>query len=114
MISEPVTRNLVVPQGVDYPIRMRYLANGVPVNLSGATITGALRKTVDGPDIITFNSANGNVYLDGNNYFGINLVAEETSGIEPTKYLYNIRVVLSGGDTTRALEGTITLTPEIG
>lgn len=115
MIAEPVEKNYTVPQGADFPIRMRYLVSNVPVNLSGATIRGAIRKhPSDATATINFTSANSNVYLDvATGYFGINLVASATTAIEPTKYYYDIEVVLPSGDVTRAMQGIITLTPEI-
>lgn len=116
MIAEPVEKNYTVPQGADFPIRMRYLqSNGTPVNLSGATIRGALRKhPSDVSATINFTSANSNIYLDiASGYFGINFVASATTQIEPTKYYYDIEVVLPSGDVTRAMQGIITLTPEI-
>lgn len=115
MIADPVQRNFTVPQGADYPIRIRYLADGTPVNLTGATVRGALRKHPSDPSaIINFTNANNNIYLDiPTGYFGINFVASATSAIEATKYYYDIEVVLPNGDVTRAMQGFITLTPEI-
>ena len=111
MIAEPVTKNFTVPKGVDYPIKLRYLVNDVAVNLSGAVVTGAMWKhnNIDNPSIV-FNSSNNNIYLDGDNYFGILLKAAQTSSLEATTYKYDIKIVLSG-DTTRAIQGVITLTP---
>ena len=114
MIAEPIVRNYTVPQGADYPIRMRYLVNGTPVDLAGATIRGAMKKTFGSAAVITFTIANSKAYLDvPTGYFGINLVAADTSAIEATKYVYDIEVVLPSGDVTRAMQGEITLTPEV-
>lgn len=116
MIAEPVEKNFTVPQGADYPIRLRYLvSDGTPVNLSGSIIRGAIRKhPSDAAAVINFTAANNNVFLDTvTGYFGIDFVAAATSAIEPTKYYYDIEVVRPSGDVTRAMQGIITLTPEI-
>lgn len=115
MIAEPVTRNYVVPQGADYPIRLRYKVDNVVVNLTGATIRGQLRKTHSSPEAaLVCTLANGKAYLDiATGLFGITLIGTDTSTLEPTTYVYDIEVLLPNGDITRAIQGKITLTPEV-
>ena len=115
MIAEPITRDYVVPQGADHPIRMRYVVNNVPVDLTGATIRGALKKTHTSVlASLSCTTGNGKAYLDvATGWFGINLIAADTSALEATSYVYDIEVVLPSGDVTRAMQGKITLTPEV-
>ena len=115
MIAEPVTRDYVVPQGADYPIRLRYVVDSVIVDLSGATVRGQLRKTHSSPTAsLTCTIANGKAYLNTvTGYFGIDLTAADTAALEPTTYVYDIEIELPGGDVTRAIQGKITLTPEV-
>ena len=48
MIAEPVKKDFVAPQGVTYPIKMRYLdASDVVIDLTGADIHAQLRKQYD-------------------------------------------------------------------
>lgn len=115
MIAEPVKKDFVVPQGVTYPIKMRYLdANDTIINLSGATIQAQLRKQYDqsSPDI-DCTIANGKAFLDSENYFGFTLSPSDTSDLAATTYFYDLIVTKPDGDVTRAMEGTISITPEV-
>lgn len=115
MIAEPVTRDYVVPQGADYPIRMAYVVNNATVNLTGATVRGALKKNHTSTTVsLSCTIANGKAYLNtATGYFGITLNAADTSALEATSYVYDIELILPNGDVTRALQGKITLTPEV-
>lgn len=114
MIAEPVTRNFTVPQGATYPVRMRYLYNGAPVNVTGAIVRAQLRTHPSASTaIIDCTMANGKAYLDvATGYFGFDLIPSDTTPIAATTYYYDLEIVI-GIDVTRALQGTITLTPEI-
>lgn len=114
MIAEPVTRNFTVPQGATYPVRMRYLVNGTPVNITGATVRAQLRTHPSATTAtIDCTIANGKAYLDaGTGYFGFDLLPSDTTPIAATTYYYDLELVI-GIDVTRALQGTITLTPEV-
>jgi hypothetical protein len=114
MIAEPVTRNWIVPQGTTYPIRMRYLINETPVNLTGASVRAQLRThpTATTPTI-DCTLANGKAFLDtATGYFGFDLLPADTNAIAATNYSYDIVVTLSG-DVTRTMQGIITLTPQV-
>lgn len=94
---------------------MRYLISDIPVDLTGATIRGQLKKThTQAAADLDCTIANSKAYLDeGTGYFGLDLIAADTAALEPTTYLYDIEVVLPSGDVTRAMQGKITLTPEV-
>ena len=115
MIAEPVKRDFTIPQGVTYPIKMRWLdSNNAPINLSGATIRAQLRKQFEETTpTLDCTLANGKAFLEQNTwYFGFTLLPEDTAAIEPTTYFYDILVTLAG-DVTRAIQGTISLTPRV-
>lgn len=93
---------------------MRYVLNGTPLDLSGATIRGAIKRTFGAENAISFTTANGKAFLDvPTGFFGLNVKADDTTPLEATSYVYDIEVVLPSGDTTRAMQGKITLTPEV-
>jgi hypothetical protein len=115
MIAEPVKKDFVVPQGVTYPIKMRYLdANDVVIDLTGADIHAQLRKQYDQAVAdIDCTIANGKAFLDVDNYFGFTLSPADTSAVAATTYFYDLIVTTTSGDVTRAMEGTISITPEV-
>jgi len=47
------------------------------------------------------------------NYFGFTLSPADTSAISATTYFYDLIVTTTSGDVTRAMEGTISITPEV-
>jgi hypothetical protein len=114
MIAEPVSKNFTVPQGATYPIRMRWLINNVPVNLTGATVRAQLRREFDAPSAaLDCTLANGKAFLDtSTNFFGFDLLPADTNALEATSYFFDVVVTLSG-DVTRAMQGIITLTPQV-
>lgn len=116
MIADPITRDFVVPQGVTYPIRMRWTdSGGTPISLSGASVRAQLRLSYTSTAaVIDCTIANGKAYLDGTDwYFGFDLLPEDTSDLEATTYVYDLVVTTAGGDVTRAMQGKISLTPSV-
>jgi hypothetical protein len=116
MIAEPVKKDFVVPQGVTYPIKMRWLdSTNTPISLAGATIRAQLRREADSSVVaIDCTLANGKAFLDTTDwYFGFTLLPADTAAIESTTYVYDIVVTTLDGDVTRAMQGTISLTPRI-
>lgn len=116
MIAEPVKKDFTVPQGVTYPIKMRYLdASNTPINLSGATIRAQLRRQFEETTpAIDCTLANGKAFLEQNTWiFGFTLLPADTIALEPTTYFFDILVTKVGGDITRAMEGKISLTPRV-
>jgi hypothetical protein len=116
MIAEPVKRDFIIPQGVTYPIKMRYLdSSNNPINLSGATIRAQLRKQFEETvPAIDCTLANGKAFLEQDTWiFGFTLLPADTIAIEPTTYFFDILVTKVGGDITRAMEGRISLTPRV-
>lgn len=114
MIAEPIVKDWIVPQGTSFPIRMRYMVDGGPLDLSGATIRGSLKKAFNSQPSITCTLGNDKAFLDtATGFFGLNIEPDDTSALEATIYHYDIEVVLPSGDTTRAMQGKITLTPEV-
>lgn len=116
MIADPVKRDFVIPQGVTYPIKMRYLDSaGDPIDLTGATVRAQLREQItDTSAAIDCTIANGKAFLtSGTWYFGFTLDPDDTLALDATAYFYDLIVTKSDGDVTRALQGKITLTPAV-
>lgn len=116
MIAEPVIRNFIVPQGVSYPVRMRWLsAPGVPVDLTGCEVRAQLRRAFsDAVPAVSCTMENGSAVLDvATGFFGFDLHPAVTSAIPATKYFYDLDVRAPSGQVTRAMQGAITLTPEV-
>ena len=116
MIAEPITKDYTVPQGVTYPIKMRWLDDtGTAIALTGASVRAQLRLSYDSPTVvIDCTIANGKAILEPSGwYFGFTLQAADTNLIDATSYVYDLVVTTAGGDVTRAMQGKISLTPSV-
>lgn len=115
MIAVPVKRDFVVPQGTTYPVKLRYLdSESSVVDLTGASVRAQLRKsfTQETPDL-DCTIANSKAFVDVDNYFGFNLLPADTNALEATTYFYDIVLTQASGDVTRAMEGTISISPGV-
>jgi hypothetical protein len=115
LIAEPVTKHFTVPQGADFPIRTKYTIDNVVLDITGATVRGAIKKSHNTTSVVlSFTQANANVYLNAaTGFFGIDFKSAATSAIPAGVYVYDIELVLASGEVTRVLQGNITLTPEV-
>lgn len=103
------TYNLQIPQGTTYTKTFRWLADNVPVNLTGATARMQIRRrkisqTVD------FEATTENGKLSINPIAGeivLTIPAADTDLLLARKGVFDIEVVDSAGEVTRLLEGTV-------
>lgn len=128
MKALPTVLNLTVPQGTNYPVRLRWqncayatrVVDGVIVNattgapvpagdliaedLSGCVIRGAMRKKHTDPiPQIGFTAAGNNVFFDpATQIFGIDFLPSDTSPLKATDREYEVsddgRVILRASD----------------
>jgi len=115
MISEPKKKDLTVPQGATYPVRLRYLDSlGAPIDISSATVRAQLsNQFYEGAPDITLTTENGKAFVEAEGWFGFTLLPADTEALEATVYYYDLVITTSDGDVTRALEGQITITPGV-
>jgi len=100
-----VYSNLTVDQGSDITYTIDVTdSNGDPVNLSGYTVAGQIRKSYASLTAVDFtatvtNTSTGEVT--------INLTSTQTNDMKAGRYLYDVEMTSSGGTVTRILEGQI-------
>jgi len=107
-----VTSNLVIDQGSDFNIVLRYLDDeGTAVDLTGYQARSKMRRSYYSANATTFgvsitDPANGNVT--------ITLDSNTTANLKAGRYVYDVEVVANATYTvTRIVEGTITVMPEV-
>lgn len=91
--------------------------NGVPIDLTGATIVMSVRRNVASPVLFTKSVGSGiTVASPTSGAMAIHLLSADTSVLpnESFAYIYDIRVTTSGGDTWCVAEGTFQLNPVVG
>lgn len=103
--------NLVIDQGTDYSTVVNVTNDdGTPVNLTGYTGRGQIRKHYTSTNAVSFavsvsNTEGGQLTLA--------LTAPQTSNMAAGRYVYDVEVVSSANIVSRIVEGIVTLTPEV-
>ena len=103
--------NLVIDQGTDYSTVVNVTDDdGYPINLTGYTGRGQIRKHYTSSNAVSFavsvsNTEGGQLTLA--------LTATQTSKMVAGRYVYDVEVVSSANIVSRIVEGIVTLTPEV-
>ena len=103
--------NLTVDQGSSFESTIDITDNeNNPVNLTGYTFMGQIRKTYASTTSVSFTITSISPTSGS-----INLVlsAEQTSGIKAGRYLYDVEIISSTNIVTRVIEGQIEVTPRV-
>lgn len=107
-----VTSNLVIDQGSDFNVVLRYLDDaGVPVDLTGCQARAKMRRSYYSANATTISTnisdaVNGNVTLS--------LIANVTANLKIGRHVYDVEIVQNTTySVTRIVEGIITVMPEV-
>jgi hypothetical protein len=99
--------NLVIDQGSDFKLKLSFKTNEEVRDLTGYSIRGYARKTINGPTNFQFATSVVNT-----NTFLLTVLATVSDTIEPGIYLYDIELY-NATQIERVLEGKITVTPGV-
>lgn len=104
--------DIFVDQGTDFTLQLSVVDTaGSAKDLTGATITAQARKDY------TSSSATASFTTAITNAVGgictISLTAATTAGIKAGRYMYDVNVVDNTSTTIRAVEGMMTIRPEV-
>ena len=104
--------NLYIDQGTDFNVTVDVTnIDGSVLNLSNYTAVSQIRKTYGSSTVsATFAStsiaaAQGQVTLT--------LTDTQTAGLTAGRYVYDLNITSSAGQTTRVVEGQVVLTPGV-
>lgn len=102
---------LDIDQGSDF-VAFIELENddGTPMNLTGISVYSQFRKSYQSVTGYSFVASVDNA-LTGK--IKLSLLGSVSSGIKPGRYLYDIELLSTAGNKTRAVEGIVTINPEI-
>jgi hypothetical protein len=103
-------QNLYVDQGATFTETIQLLDDeGLPLNLSGYTGSGKMRKHYTSSNV----AANIAVSVfDTTGTLKLDMTANVTGAIASGRYVYDVEIVNVDG-TIRALEGIVTVTPQV-
>lgn len=105
-MPESAKLNILIKTGADFDLPFTiYDNNGVPLNLTGATVEGKLREYAGASDYFNFVCSHNN--LGGR--ITIKMGHETTSKIPFAHGVYNVKVTLSNGTISIPLSGNVTV-----
>lgn len=100
--------NFLIDQGTSFATTINLNDDdGNPLDLSGYSIAGQMRKAYSSQNYIPFVA---NLQLGELN---LGLSANTTTALSPGRYVYDVELTDTNGLITRLLEGVITVTPEV-
>ena len=85
-------------------------SDGLPLNLTGYSVTSYIRKSYASSTHIDFNAT---IYSTTAGQVRISLTDENTTDVKPGRYMYDIEIQNSAGERLRVSEGIIIFTPQI-
>ena len=101
--------NIVIDQGSTFVLVFEMTdEDKIPVNLTGVTANGAMRKYYTTSNLINFStSTNGQLGT-----ISLQLTANQTNALVPGRYVYDVELN-NNGVISRVVEGYVTVTPRV-
>lgn len=108
-----ITQNLLMEQGTDFQAVIKLYSDPLtPLDLTGYTASSQMRRSYDSVSATATLTVNIPIPTNGELY--LTLADSSTSVIKYGRYLYDVLITqTSTGTKTRAVEGIITVTPNI-
>ena len=105
-----IKANLFVDQGATFATKLVLNdADGVPVDLTGYTASGQIRKHYTSSNATSFTvsltASTGSVVLS--------LSANATANLISGRYVYDVEMVDTSGNVSRIIEGIVTVSPNV-
>lgn len=106
---------LTIYQGATYRKRFRWLAAGVPVDLTGCTARMQVREEVESTTaLLTLTTADGGIVLGGDQgTIDLEISDENTAAIAWEGGVWDLEIAHPGGDVTRLLMGSVSVSKEV-
>lgn len=102
-------QNIVIDQGSTFSLSFELTnVDGSAKNLEGYTVTSQLRKSYHTNTYTSFTTTS----VDATGEITIALTATQTGALKAGRYVYDVEIT-SSTETLRALEGIVSVTPEV-
>tara|TARA_Y100000004_G_scaffold181430_1_gene227102 strand:+ start:338 stop:670 length:333 start_codon:yes stop_codon:yes gene_type:complete len=103
--------NLYIDQGTDFNVTIDVTnTDGSVLNLSNYTAESQIRKTY-GSSTVSATFATSIAAAQGQ--VTLTLTDTQTAGLTAGRYVYDLNITSSAGQTTRVVEGQVVLTPGV-
>ncbi len=102
--------NLFIDQGSDFGFTIDLSAGPSPVDLTGYSPRGQIRKSYTSLSAIDFS-----ITIDDSDTLSASLTAAQTGALKPGRYVYDIEILSDDATpiVTRVVEGQIDVTPRV-
>lgn len=109
------TLNLTFPQGATWSLSLTWNDDGGdPINLTGYTAAMQVRKSYDATTPVVSVSSGSGITLGGvAGTIDVRIASSATDDVKAGRYVYDLELTSGGGEVTRLVEGTLTVTPEV-
>ena len=104
--------NLTIDQGSSFSVDIDVSdADGDPLNLSGYSANGHMRKTYSSS---TFTDLNAEIFNEPNGVVRISLTPAQSNAIKAGRYVYDVEITKTAtSEVTRVVEGQVDVTPGV-
>jgi hypothetical protein len=104
--------NLYVDQGSSYDATLQITdLDEQALDLTGHSAISQIRKTYTSNTKVDFTVSIGSIPSNGE--IRLQLSDSQTSSFKMGKYVYDVRITNSNGESTRVLEGNLTINPSV-
>ena len=106
-----IIANIFIDQGTDFSITVDVTdTSGGALNMSGYSAAAQIRKTYGSSSVSsTFSTS----IAEATGQVTLSLTDTQTTALESGRYVYDLNVTSSGGQTTRVVEGQAIVTPGV-
>ena len=88
--------------------------NGVPLNLTGASVLMQLKKSgSDDVSAFEFSTANGRIFITNPTTTGFFTINETVINIIPREYVYDMQITLASGKVVTPIGGKFTIESDV-
>jgi len=106
-----IIANIYIDQGTDFSITVDVTnADGTALNLNGYSAAAQMRKTYTSS---TVSAEFATSLVEASGQVTLSLTDSQTSALSPGRYLYDLNITSSGGNTSRVVEGQAIVTPGV-
>ena len=103
--------DITIDQGSDFISTVSIVnAEGSPVDISGYSFRGQIRKSYSSTTKVDFNIVSGNP-TSGD--IILSLTAETTKLMKDGRYVYDVELIASSGSVNRVIEGQVYINPGV-
>lgn len=111
----PAKRNWKIFQGATFRKLQRWRAGGFAVDFTGCTARMQVRSEVESPTVLLeLTTENGGITLGGiDGTVALYVSATETAAIGWESGVFDMEIEWPGGDVSRIVQGSISVSPEV-